>query len=122
MSRDARDGRLIFRTFGLDGLRDRFRVLRRTEVSSDTEGKCFELMVGTGGASVGDCVDRPYLEVFRRTTLGGERFPVGVDTGEARWNSASSALERTLLNGCLVEGVSFGGDGSRLLIANSIGS
>jgi len=71
--------------FGLGGLRDRFRVLVRvTAESSDADAKCFEFTGGTGGgARVGDCVDRPYLEVFFRITLGGERFPVGVDAGEA---------------------------------------
>lgn len=71
--------------FGLGGLRDRFRVLvRGTAESSDAEAKCFEFTGGTGGgARVGDWEDRPYLEVFFRTTLGGERLPVGVDAGEA---------------------------------------
>ena len=83
-SREASDGRLITFPFGLGGgLRDRCRVARRIEESSETEVKCFEVTGGTGGASVGDCDESPYLEVFRRTSLGGERFPVGVETGDA---------------------------------------
>lgn len=55
------------------------------EESSDVEAKCFELTGGTGGASarVGDCDESPYLEVFRRIR-GGERLPVGVETGDIR--------------------------------------
>jgi hypothetical protein len=55
------------------------------EESSDADVKCFELRGGTGGASarVGDCDERPYLDVFRRIR-GGERLPVGVETGETR--------------------------------------
>lgn len=83
-SSDASDGRLMSFAFGLGGLLDRFRVVRRMDESSDAETKCFELTVGTGGiARVGDCVERPYLEVFLRTALGGERLPVGVESGEA---------------------------------------
>ena len=120
-SSDASEGRLMSFTFGLGGLRDRFRVVRRMPESSDAEMKCFELTVGTGGASDGDCVERPYLEVFLRTTLGGDRLPVGVERGDALWNSANSAFERTLLRGGRLEAVSFGGDGSRLIVV-SIGS
>ena len=119
-SSEASDGRLMSFTGG--GLRDRCRlpVARSTEESSDADVKCFELTSGTGGASarVGDCDERPYLEVFRRI-LGGERLPVGVETGDIRWNSASSARERTLLNAGRVDGVSFGGDDSRVLVGNS---
>lgn len=84
-SRDARDGRLLSFPFGLGGgLRDRFRPLRRIEESSDAEFKCFEFTGGTGGnAKVGEFEDRPYLEVFRLTTLGGERLLVGVERGDA---------------------------------------
>jgi hypothetical protein len=121
VSIEASEGRLRSLPFGLGGLRDRLRVLRRPEVSSEEDAKCFELMVGTGGANVGDCDDNPYREVFRRTTLGGERF-VGVEIGEARWNSANSALESTLRSGGLVDVASFGGETSRVFTANSIGS
>jgi hypothetical protein len=80
---DARDGRLI--SFAGGGLRDlcRLPVVRRIEESSDADVKCFVLIGGTGGASarVGDCDERPYLDVFRRI-LGGERLPVGVVTGD----------------------------------------
>lgn len=103
--------------FGLVGLRDRcldlalFAFLRTPE-SSDVDAKCFEFSGGTGGgASVGDWEERLYFEVFLRT-LGGERLP-GVDAGDALWNSASSALESTLLSGGRADGVSLGGDGSR---------
>lgn len=112
-------------TFGLGGLRDLvldlFRFDRRTPESSDVDAKCFEFTGGTGGgASVGDWEERPYLEVFLRTILGGERLPVGVEAGDALWNSAISALESTLLSGGRADGVSFGGDGSRF--AKSRGS
>ncbi len=86
-SSEAREVRLVSFVFGLGGgLRERFRPLRRIAESSDAEAKCFEETWGTGGASVGDCDERPYLEVFRRTALGGERLPLpeGVDKGEAR--------------------------------------
>ena len=74
---------------GLGGLRDRFRdlfpfVVRRTPESSEVDAKCFEFTVGTGGgASVGDWEERLYFEVFFRTTLGGERLPIGVEAGDA---------------------------------------
>ena len=84
-SSEASDGRLM--SFAGGGLRDRCRlpVARRMEESSDADVKCFELRGGTGGASarVGDCDERPYLEVFLRIR-GGERLPVGVETGETR--------------------------------------
>jgi len=120
-SSEASEGRLISLAFGLGGLRDRLRTVRRIPESSEAELKCFEFTVGTGGANVGDCVDRPYLDVFLRTALGGERLPVGVERGEARWNSANSALDKTLLSGGRLDAVSLGGDGSRL-IALSTGS
>jgi len=84
---EASDGLLDSFPLGLGGgLRDRLRGEdRRVEESSDADVKCLELTVGTGGnASVGDCVERPYRDVFRRTILGGEPLPVGVETGDAR--------------------------------------
>ena len=53
--------------------------------SSEVELKCFEFRAGIGGKGpVGDCDDNPYREVFLRTARGGERLPVGVETGDAR--------------------------------------
>jgi len=84
MSREAREGRRVTFPFGLGGgLRERLRAFRRAEESSDAEVKCFEFKAGTGGANVGDWEDKPYREVLRRTTLGGELLPVGVERGDA---------------------------------------
>lgn len=86
-SSDARDGRLDSFPFGLGGgLRERFLEDPFRVESSEAEEKCFEGTGGTGGCSVGECADKPYLEVFLRTTLGGEvaDLPVGVETGDAR--------------------------------------
>jgi len=88
VSSDAREGLLMSFVLGLGGLRDRFLdlflVVRRTPESSDVDAKCFEFTGGTGGgASVGDWEERLYFDVFFRTTLGGERFPIGVAAGDA---------------------------------------
>ena len=82
----ANDGRRASLPFGLaGGLRDLFLgELLREEESSDVDIKCLEVISGIGGANAGDWTESPYLEVFRRTTLGGELLPVGVVTGDAR--------------------------------------
>ena len=117
--RESSDGLLMSFPFELGaGLRDRCRVPRRIEESSDAVVKCFDEL-GMGGTRLGELEERPYLDVFRRISLGGERLPGGVETGEARWNSASSARERTRLSGGLVEGVSFGGEDSRVIGSDS---
>ncbi len=68
-----------------------------------------------GMESFGDCVDTEYFEGFRRTCRGGEPRPVGVVTGDALENSASSALDNTFLKGGREDVASLGGDGSRSL-------
>src|SRR6187402_2598751 len=82
-SSDASEGRRDSFPFGLGGgLREVFRgEPLRVEDSSDADEKCFELL-GIGGNIVGEAADRPYLDVFLRTTLGGElALLVGVATG-----------------------------------------
>jgi hypothetical protein len=112
------EGRLLTLAFGDGGGLVRTSPEgRRDGVSSAT------VLVGLAGAAcVGDLTLAARLkrEVRRWRVRGGDFRPDAGDfrpeVGEGRWNSASSALDRTLRSGGRAETESFAGDGSRLVV------
>lgn len=108
--RVGREGRLVTFPFGDTG--GLFRGSAEGRLDGVSSANVLLGLVGSPCVGVLTLAARLNREVLRCSVRGGDLRP---DVGEGRWNSASSAFDKTLRSGGRPDTESLAGDGSLLV-------